>query len=109
MSAQTVTKLINQILTFSGLFTKDANGNPCQGITYTLNVLSGPSGGLGPITLSGGTYQVQCLKVGVYTVTLTATNTSGSLTTDAAGDSDGTFDTINVVEPAPATQGWTYQ
>jgi hypothetical protein len=105
MSATAITKVLGSTSYLGGLFTKDASGQPCVGLTYKLNVVSGDPTGLNFAT---DPPRIGCAKLGVYTVTVTATNSSGTITSDAAGDTDGTVDTITVVEPPPASQGWTY-
>jgi hypothetical protein len=106
MASQTVNKVVNQLITLTNLKTLDASSNPAQGVTYNLNVVSGDPTGLVLNLPDHAT--ISCVKVGAYSITLTATNAGGKITTDAAGDTDGTADVINVTEPAPASQSWTY-
>ena len=108
MAAQTINKVINDTISLTNVKTLDANGNPAQGLTYSLNFVSGDPTGLSLTIAFGVASAIKCLKTGTYQILLTATNSGGSVTTDAAGDADGTADTIVVTEPAPATQTWTY-
>jgi hypothetical protein len=106
MSGTTITRSLGAQIALQGLFTKDANGVACQGISYSLVIVSGPANG---ITLLNqlGNYVLKCTIEGTYQIQIQATNSGGSLSTDAAGDS-GVSDTINIVVPPPASQGWNY-
>lgn len=106
MSAQTFNAVLGSLIRMNNYFCHDSAGNPAVGVSASLNVVSGDPTGL---QLDFDNKFIRALKVGTYTITVTATNPSGSVTTDAAGDTDGTVDTIVVSpNPAPASQGWTY-
>jgi hypothetical protein len=104
MSAITVNKLVNDQLLISDLIVLDKDGKSAQDVTTKLNIVSGPAGGLGPLIMTMSGLVSVCTVAGAYQITLTSTNSAGSITSDAAGDTDGTVDAIIVVIPAPASQ-----
>ncbi len=113
MAAQTIVKTLGGSVNITNFSCKDAQGNPCTGLTSVLNIVSGDPAGL-QLHLQGGVPTgvpqfISTLKAGTYTVTITSTNAQGPITSDAAGDTDGTADTIVVQSGAPASQTWEYQ
>src|SRR5579859_2191800 len=87
--------------------TKDVNGNPVLDATYILNLITGPSAGLVLEGIGGNPY-LQCVKPGTYTFNITCSNPSGSITTDANGDTGGAVDTLTVMDYPPTSQSWSY-
>lgn len=109
MAGQTLNKQVNDQIRIQGMLVKDAGGNPAQEVTVTLNVASGdPTGLLFTGTFQNNNLVITCLKPGTYQIQLTASNPSGSISSDAAGDGGATTDTLVVTLPPPATETWTY-